>query len=405
MKKILYLTLMVALGLVSCKSTVVEEQSAKGSLSFNITELGDYITVDTRAGVDYTDLSNYDVVIDGPDKLSEKYSTFRGRVVELGSGHYTITVTSPDTEPAAFEQPIYQGRQEFDIRPGEVTDIKMDCVPMNTKVTIELTENFKKELATYEVVISNGLGSLTWTKDKVKDDFAHTKAGYFLPRGLEIKVKGHRSIDDIEANAVDYVKNPMAAEHHIIKLDADVTGQIGGVTIKVVTEFNEKSDSINVGGLDETYVDRPDFDGSEGDYEEENNAPSISWPGNPFFDPYDITPTSDVRMTISAPAGLKTFVVEVSDNFKAAIKMVSGGPEYIDLINDADVWSVIPNLPVGDQVKDQTVLEFALTPFVSTLCSAAGGMTVDFILKATDNNDNPVLVDGAYPVVTLNVPN
>ena len=405
MKKILFSTLLLATCLVACRRVDMDVvESDMGSLSFMIDDLTDYITVETKSGMDYSDINDYDVVIDGPTKVSGKYGEmFVGQVVELSSGSYSITVTSPATEPVAFDQPIYQAYEEFEIKAGEVTDLKLTCTPANCMVTIELSENFKKELAMYEVVVKNGLGELVWTKDADKDDFAAGKAGYFLPRGLQIDVKGFRSIDGTEAVATYFVKDPQPAEHHIIKLDAKVTGQIGGISISVVTTFNEVENDIHVDGMDESYVDRPDFDGSEGEEEEEENlSPSIVWEANPFFDSISIKSGDEISMTVLAPRGLKTFKVEVSDNFKPAVAMIAQ-KDYIDLVNDAETWKPF-NLPVGDQVVGQTELQFELTPFIDTLCSAAAGLTVEFILIATDSNDEEILIDGKYPVVTINVP-
>lgn len=404
MKKILFLALMLTASLASCNRVEVDNKGQIGTLALNVSGDTEYIVVETKGGVDYSDLSTYDVVINGPTKVSMKYAELTGQVVELGSGSYTITVTSPYTSPAAFNQPIYSATESFEIRAGEVTSLDMTCTPANTMVSINLSDNFKKELATYEVVINNGMGELVWTKDETKDDFASNIIGYFLPRGLEVKVKGHRSIDNTEATAVYYVKNPQPAEHHIINLDAKVTGQIGGITIDFSTTFNEVENDIHVDGMDEGYVDRPDFDGSEdGGSEEENTTdPTIIWDANPFFDPISIKKGDQISLTIKAPLGLKTFRVEVSDNFKAAVSMIAQ-KDYIDLINDADIWRPF-GLPVGDQVAGQTELVFELTPFIDTLCGAAAGLTVEFILLATDANDTEVLLDGDTPVVTINVP-
>ena len=411
MKKIFILTILSALSLASCNQSVIETPDADpaqmGTLALTVSNVTDYVTIVTKAdaAVDYSDTDNYDVIIDGPTKLQMKYSELAGKVIELGSGNYSITVVSPSTLDAAFEQPIYRAYQKFVINAGEVTPLDLVCTPYNCKVTIELSENFKKELATYEVVVNNGLGSLTWTKNESKDDFGVGLAGYFTPRGLEVKVKGHRSIDNKEATAVHYVQNPKAGEHHIIKLDAKVTGQIGGITIQVLTEFNEVSNDVEIGGLDEEYVDRPDFDGNE-DFggEDVSTAPSILWAANPFFDPYTISPSSEVSMVINAPLGFETFIVEVSENFKPAIKVFTQSDvDYIDLINHGTIWSTV-GLPVGDAIKGQTSITFELTPFISTLCNAAAGMTVDFILKAGDPNGDFALIDDDYPVVTMIVP-
>ncbi len=409
MKKILAQVILFALCLVSCKNTSVELGKGVGELRFSVVDFTDYISVETKSGVDLTALADYDVVIDGPTKVSEKYSSLTGRIVELGSGHYTITVTSPLTSPAAFNQPIYQASAEFDIRAGEVTPLSLTCTPLNCMVSINLSDNFKKELAIYEVVVSNGMGQLTWVKNAEKDDFAAGLIGYFLPRGLEVKVKGYRNIDNTEATSIYYVENPQPADHHVLNIDAKVTGQIGGITISVVSTFNEVENDIDVPGLDESYVDRPDFGDGEGGNDDEpvvdNMKPTITWAENPLFDEYQIQPTSQVEMLINAPRGIKTFRVEVSDNFKDAIKVFTqSDKDYIDLVNDASIWGVLPGLPVGDQVLNQTQITFTLTPFVSTLCQTAGGMTVSFSLIATDNEDEEILIEGDTPVVTLIVP-
>ena len=99
MKKILICSLLAAVSVISCKRTEIPTTSqGDGKLTFNLTSDTDYILV--RSSVDYTDFSNYDVVINGPVIIREKYSEFAGRVIELGSGTYTITVTSPETAPA-----------------------------------------------------------------------------------------------------------------------------------------------------------------------------------------------------------------------------------------------------------------------------------------------------------------
>ena len=83
--------------------------------------------------------------------------------------------------------------------------------------------------------------------------------------------------------------------------------------------------------------------------------------------------------------------------------MMAGEKDYVDLIEDAQIWGPL-GLPVGDAVLGQTELVFELTPFVGALCDTAGGMTVQFILVATDSEDNEILFDEELPTVTINVP-
>lgn len=407
MKKVVFLTLLSLMTLSSCVNKVSKDS---GTLDLTIAGLNEYVVVETKSAVDYTDVNNYDVVIDGPTKYEAKFSQMRGEVVELGSGSYTITVTSPSTEPAAFEQPIYQAYESFVIKAGEVTPLDLVCTPKNCKVTIELSENFVKELATYEVVVSNGLGELTWIKNTERNDFSEGKAGYFLPRGLEIKVKGYRSIDNTEATAVHFVADPQPAEHHIVKLDAKVTGQIGGITIDVNTDFRDREQNVDIPGLDEEYVDRPDFgDDDEGnDDEDETPQNTIEWPSNPTFGKIVLTNDTEIKMNISMPAGIATFIVEVSDNFKELVSVITtNGVEYLDLINDDKIKANFADspLPTGNELLNQTEVAFDLTSFVSMLMGAmSDGGIVTFVLKATDNNGDPLLFMDDYPTVIMEIP-
>lgn len=407
MKKVFLLIVMSLSVFTSCRNRVVPNV---GTLDLRISGLDEYMVVETKSAVDYTEVNNYDVVIDGPTKYEAKFSKMTGEVVELGSGSYTITVTSPSTEPVAFEQPIYQAYEEFVIKAGEVTPLDLVCTPLNCKVTIELSENFKKELASYEVVVSNGLGELTWTKNSENDDFGEGKAGYFLPRGLEIKVKGYRSIDNTEATAVHFVADPQPAEHHIIKLDAKVTGQIGGITIDVNTDFNDREQNVDVPGMDEEYVDRPDFgDGDEGeDGEDETPQNTIEWPANPTFGKIVLNADTEIKMNIKMPAGIATFIVEVSDNFKELVSVITtDNVSYLDLIKDEKIKASFADspLPTGDELLNQTEVAFDLSSFVSMLMGAmSNGGIVTFVLKATDNNGDPLLFMEEYPTVIMEIP-
>ena len=126
-----------------------------------------------------------------------------------------------------------------------------------------------------------------------------------------------------------------------------------------------------------------------------------------MFEPMSITEESTIQMTITMPAGIKTFVVEVSENFKGAVAAITdGGVDYIDLINDPLICENFADTPLltGDEILNQTQIIFDLSTFVPLLCQAAPDMTVDFILKATDNNDKPLLFMDDIPVVTLITP-
>ena len=60
---------------------------------------------------------------------------------------------------------------------------------------------------------------------------------------------------------------------------------------------------------------------------------------------------------------------------------------------------------MGNEISGKSEVIFDLTPFITALQTAAGGMTVSFTLHATDVEDNVVMTDNdELPVVTIEVP-
>jgi hypothetical protein len=81
--------------------------------------------------------------------------------------------------------------------------------------------------------------------------------------------------------------------------------------------------------------------------------------------------------------------------------------KHLDLINDEKIKTNFADsaLPTGDELLNQTTVEFDLTSFVPMLIGAmSNGGTVSFILKATDNNEEELLFMGDYPTVTMIIP-
>ena len=228
MKKIVLMTLAAAFVLSGCRKQV--EEVPVGILSLEVQQSAEGFNVVTKAN---DNIDDFVIEITRPkDNWSVEYvyGDIKGDMVNLGSGENTITAHSAEQSDAAWELPYYSASQTFTITPGEVTPINLVCELTNVKVTIVLSEGFKQELSTYNVVVSNGRGKLTWVKDENVNDFESGKAGYFSVAPLEIEVNGHRAIDNTSASTTMAIQNVVARNHHIITIDAKVTGQLGGDT-------------------------------------------------------------------------------------------------------------------------------------------------------------------------------
>lgn len=397
MKKIFLMAFAAAIVFTGCRTKI--EPITEGHLSLDVQQSSDGFNVVTKAN---DNIDDFVIEIVRPkDNWSVEYvfSEIKGDMITLGSGDYTITAHSPEFLHAAWNLPHYSATQKFSIKAGEVTPISLVCELTNVKVTIVLSDGFKQELSTYDVVVSNGKGSLTWTKNESVNDFASEKAGYFSVAPLEVVVNGHRVIDNTSASTTMSIANVVAKNHHIINIDAKVTGQFGGdsdgdgvpdkgIVITVDPTVNKKDENVFVDGLEEIPV-AGDQDEEEDGSDDENvvtppavdpNLPTLQWPGNKnssITDPVTIDANLDADMIIQAPNGIVEFKVIV--NSAKLAPLVSSMITYLPVENDTAVMDMIGHqatvenvkgleLPSGDQLAGvKTPINFRLTPLVALI--------------------------------------
>ena len=396
MKKILSSILIAVVAITACNNKNADLVT-EGELSFAVESLADDFNVVTKAN---DNIDEFSVSIRRPRdnwQMDFIYGEKKGEMIKLGSGDYVITAASPVKQHAAWDLPVYEGAKEFSIVSGQVTPVNLVCELSNVKVTFVLSENFKKELSTYNVTVSNGKGELTWIKEGTTDDFAMEKAGFFTAAPLDITVTGYRAIDDTEATTFMTIMNVSPKDHHIINLDAKVTGHIGdgqgnGIKLEISTDVNEKNEDVYVDGLDEIPVQGGEDSGEEGEDSGEgqpstDTKPSMVWPANPDFIPLELemsmTATVDVELVIRAPEKIKEFLIYVkSDVLSPTIsqmvgedyKMDKDGITTMDMINDPDLYDQLGKpdettgepsaIPMGDRILDQTEVPFSLSTLV-----------------------------------------
>ena len=410
MKKIFYSIFAAALLLTGCNTDVFINDGT-GQMKLDLSCSEEYNSVGTKAG-SYEDIINkFNVKIERPVdgwlKTFDQFGTINGTVIALGSGTYKITASSPEKEDAAYDQPIFLGSEEFTIKTGQVTNVSLVCKVSNVKVSINLSENFVSELSDYSIIINNGTGFLTWEKNADKNDFTPAvvegktvytsiKSGYFSVAPLTIQVNGHRSIDNSSTSRVYYVQTVAAADHHILNLDANVTGSLGNINITVVDTVNDIESSYVVPGFDEIPVpgDEPQDPGTEepGIDPEPSTAPTLVWAANPSFEPMAINSSMNADLVVNAPEKIAQFKVKVdSPNLTAAIqRLTTDGSDTMDLIGDqkliGKLAKMAPTLPTGDKLLGQTTVNFFITDLVKmiNMYGPKAGTQHHFILMVTD---------------------
>lgn len=408
MKKILAILLTVT-AFFGCNVIVEEDSHGVGYLSLELSYEGEY---QTKVSIPQVNTDDFIIILDRPiDGYVRQftYSELKDQIVNEGGiplspGHYNITAVSPESHPAAFEQPIFEGSSSFDILVGESASVKIVCTLKNMVVTIEPTASFTNEVVDYAVVVSNGFGSLTWSKSDVEAGLA----GYFTVAPLHVHVDGFRSIDPTASAAVfdGDITNVASRDHHVIILDAVNTGAVGGFSIHVDYTTNDIYTDFEVPGFPEVGVPGGN-EGTGGDDEEDEpsglDGLRLDWKANPSKDIYELKSSyeeNEVLMQIYSKYGIEGFLVKISspiESFIGTVESMMGGytvtedeVEYVVLdLMDPDVAAKLTGigLTAGEDLKgaDKTVpfpLD-GLLPMIVPFGPEVGSIHT-FVMEVTD---------------------
>lgn len=442
MKKIFFSIMAAAAVFAGCNQHVIETVQ-EGQFSLNMSATGEYVTVDMKSAPATKAEATPDVnefVIDierNSGDVSKHFDRFGDmpQVLNLPSGVYTITASSAENLPAAFDQPVYGASKSFSVNVGKVTTETLVCTLQNVKVLFKLSEAFENELSSYTISVSNGdavENTLYWTNvASVTADSYTTKdistAGYFSVAPLKIRVDGKRATDGSEAYHEITILNVAAQTQIEITLDAKVTGN-AGFQITVDPSVNVRPEDIFVPGFDETPVpdlpeggedtgddsgdDNGDDNGSgddSGDDNTEEPAMTLVWVGNDSFATQEIVSGMSVDLQLSVPEGIKEFLISVASDtpmFMFLVSNMTSNPaDYatmdqlesvdIDLINDPVAVDAMAadgiELPTGENLLGQTYVDFPLSnlvPMIPEMGGAGPDTYHTFTLKVVDSKDN-----------------
>ncbi len=411
MKRILIYTLMILPLFAACKKTDANADGAKGSLEFKISYDTSYETNVSEPKKSVTSVAD-DAVDLGAFRLSllktgvsapvenctvaEFLAKCQSGLMELLTGEYTLSISSAADAESAWQGPVYGATETFNIYAAKVTALNVVCTLQNMKVSVNLSESFKAELATYEIVVmardgvdnegNDVMRTVTWTEE----DVAAEKEAYFPVTPFSLSLKAFRALDGTPVQYKTNINDAEARSHYVFNIDVDQTGQAKSM-ISIDYTVNNVPKDILVNGFEEIPVDRPEEPGTgeetPGTPQDGEAAPTAAWATNPDFTPVIPVEGLDVTIEISAPGKIKTFVVEVSENFETLIAMVTGGPVYMDLIGNTELQANFADLgielPTGDQLLNQTQVTFPLSAFVSIIAGMDPADYV-FILKLED---------------------
>ena len=407
MKRSIITILAAAAVLAGCKQTKVEENKGYFVLQ-SVTADADLneVNVSTKAmPSELVDINTFVVKIEsnleGGGTQTYNYKDILDQAIELPTGSYRITAGSPAGKAAAWDQPLFEGTQNFTVVAGATSPVNVKCSLSNTMVSIKCTDTFKTELQEFNIKVSaTDNDFLTWSKTgKESSDVLAaelSKDGYFSASELYVQIDGKREIDGSTAALTYVVKNVHPKDHIILNLDARVTGQVQQITLAVDGTVNDRTENIVVGGFEEIPIPDPDPIDPTPDPNPNPNPdlpakPSLVWKANPTFELMELKSDGmSVEITVNVPGKVKDFLIDVKSDcaeFEGVIKSMTGDGLTMDLVNNAALSSLNDlGIPTGDSVKGKETVPFKLSSLLPMilLYNPEVNSYHTFTLKVTD---------------------
>lgn len=403
MKRSIITILAAAAVLAGCKQTKVEENKGYFVLQ-SVTADADLneVNVSTKAmPSELADINTFVVKIEsnleGGGTQTYNYKDILDQAIELPTGSYRITAGSPAGKAAAWDQPLFEGKQNFTVVAGATSPVNVKCSLSNTMVSIKCTDTFKTELQEFNIKVSaTDNDFLTWSKTGKESSDALaaelSKDGYFSASELYVQIDGKREIDGSTAALTYVVKNVHPKDHIILNLDARVTGQVQQITLAVDGTVNDRTENIVVGGFEEIPI--PDPIDPTPDPQPDPSLPakpSLVWEANPTFALTELKSEGmSVEITVNVPGKVKDFLIDVKSDcaeFEGVIKSMTGDGLTMDLVNNAALSSLNDlGIPTGDSVKGKTTVPFSLSSLLPMilLYNPEVNSYHTFTLKVTD---------------------
>ena len=420
MKKILIPFFASLLLFVGCeKKTPVEKPASTGSFTLSVTCNDKGYTDKPLVKSEMTASVNTDMFTVTITKLYDEYgqpATWAQTwtladfpsLLELAPGQFKVTVKSPVTDRLSTLAPVYFAEKNFTIVENKVTDLEVVCTVQNMKVTVAPTANFFTELRNFTISVSaeyEGVDtpvSVSWTDaDFVQSPdgtYSTSKVAYFEAVPLSVMVTGLRNLDGSDASLKEPFKitNVAPRDNHILNIDVQVTGETKVAFITVDPSLNDPKDQeVFVPGFEEIPI--PDEE-EKPEPDAQSKETSLTWASNPDFAPVNLLVDGDnvtvdpqVKLVVNCPRKISSFVINVSDNFKSVIGILTTDEvQYLDLVNDQKLIAFFVGpmyLPTGSDLAGKTQVEFdlsSLAQMVPMIASADGEETI-FSLEVVDS--------------------
>jgi len=257
----------------------------------------------------------------------------RPAALDLPAGAYTLTVESAEAQPAAWDAPRYAASQELLVSKNATVEVgEVRCTPAAVGVSLEFDPSFDAQAT---ATVDCGGDPLVFTPAEGRTGWFAAGAG----AALTVAVAGRFA----DGQAVSFSRS------------------FAGVRPGQHYRFTVKGRNLA--------------------------APTIEWIDHDIRQRYRAVEGLDARIRVAAPAGIRSFVVEiVSEKVLTPEVLESVGlRSKFDLTQPAELQEMLEALgfPTGDKVTGRTEVSFDITQFMG-LIPLLGNGDSDFRLTVTD---------------------
>lgn len=364
----------------------------EGVLSFRAMNVGiDTDAIDDPRSIDATvDVSAYNVEIintDGEPSTAGAWKYLQVPEMQvLPVGNYTVRVTSHSVKPAAFEEPLYQGSEQFPIESGEVHNVgQIICKLANVKVTVHYSDRLLELMdGSSAVTVEAGNGSLAFGA-------AETRAGYFqyLEGATTLIATFNGTVGGRTETLRKVLTDVHPGHHYILNYTVRSGGFIDPKGIAIDGHITDATIGFII-NTDEEPLDDSDRPGGDNQQTpgDEKDPITFSSPMLSFTD-VNSTKVADASVLIHAEHGISSLTVDIiSNDLNDEMLHDVGLASHFDLAAPGDLADALTGLgfPVGSDVTGQKDLTFDITQFMPLLEIYPG--THAFRITVTDSEGN-----------------
>ncbi len=238
--KTFYPAAIAALALaVSCDMLGLKPEAEQGELRLSFAKQQEALT---RAGLEIPDTSDFLLTI----KDSKGGIIYNGKYgdspesMSMDAGSYTVTVVSEEFSRPAFSSPQFGDEQCVVVPEGSSVNLQLLCRQMNSGVRLIVDSGFLDEYPNGVLLLKSSQGRLVY-------GYSEKRIAYFSPGEVSL-VLNEGKTDKILMTRQLKPQDILELKVKVASSGSSISSGKGGMSIKVDTLRNWKSDTYVIGG-------------------------------------------------------------------------------------------------------------------------------------------------------------